>query len=72
MIFELLNELQFLYLTTVGWKTGKQHKIEIWYVKQNRKLRNVRTWRKPHWVRNIRYSPRVFTVNGLDFDGNVR
>ena len=23
---------QLIYLTTRGWKTGKQHTIEIWFV----------------------------------------
>ena len=26
------EQQQFLYLTTQGWKTGRQHKIEIWFV----------------------------------------
>jgi hypothetical protein len=26
---------QFLYLTTIGWKSGKQHRIEIWFVEYN-------------------------------------
>jgi deazaflavin-dependent oxidoreductase (nitroreductase family) len=69
-----LNEPQFLYLTTVGWKTGKQHKIEIWYVKQNRKYYIMsELGESAHWVRNIRHSSRVsFTVNCFDFDGDAR
>jgi len=27
-----IEEEQFLYLTTKGWKTGKEHRIEIWFV----------------------------------------
>jgi hypothetical protein len=26
------SEPQFLYLNTSGWKTGRQHKVEIWFV----------------------------------------
>jgi hypothetical protein len=29
------HQSQFLYLTTIGWKTGKLHKIEIWFVEQD-------------------------------------
>jgi hypothetical protein len=32
---EVTNEQEqqlFLYLTTKGWKTGRQHKIEMWFV----------------------------------------
>ena len=40
----LPNESQFLYLTTRGGKTGKQHTIEIWFVGYLQKvLCNVRT-----------------------------
>jgi deazaflavin-dependent oxidoreductase (nitroreductase family) len=69
-----LNEPQFLYLTTVGWKTGKQHRIEIWYVKQNRKYYVMsELGESAHWVRNIRHSPRIsFIVDGLNFDGEAR
>ena len=27
-----MSQLQFLYLATTGWKTGRQHRIEIWFV----------------------------------------
>ena len=32
-VWDLIDNPQFLYLTTKGWKTGKQHKIEIWFVR---------------------------------------
>jgi hypothetical protein len=32
MMNEMDNEPQFLYLTTIGWKTGNPHEIEIWFV----------------------------------------
>ncbi|RPI81504.1 MAG: DUF385 domain-containing protein, partial [Nitrosopumilales archaeon] len=49
-------ESQFLYLTTIGWRTGKQHRIEIWYVTHNEKYyimseRGINA----HWVRNINH-----------------
>ena len=30
-----MSKTQFPYLTTHGWKTGKQHRIEIWFVEHN-------------------------------------
>lgn len=56
-----LIESQFLYLTTIGWRTGKQHTIEIWYVTHNEKYyimseRGINA----HWVRNIRKSYRFY------------
>ena len=33
-IVEVSNkqEQQFLYLTTTGWRTGREHRIQIWFV----------------------------------------
>lgn len=56
---------QFLYLTTKGWKTGKQHRIEIWFVQCN-KMYYVMSERgkQAHWVQNIMHNPRIsFAVN---------
>jgi hypothetical protein len=32
-----LSKPQFLYLTTHGWKSGKEHRIEIWFVEHNKR-----------------------------------
>lgn len=71
---ELLTESQFLYLTTVGWKTGRKHRIEIWYVKLNGKFYVMsELGKRAHWVLNVSHNPRLsFTVNGLDFVGDGR
>jgi deazaflavin-dependent oxidoreductase (nitroreductase family) len=50
-----LNKPQFLYLTTLGWKTGKQHTIEIWFVKHNERYYIVSEGHeRAHWVQNIK------------------
>ena len=69
-----MNEPQFLYLTTLGWKTGKKHRIEIWYVKCNRKYYVIsEVGASAHWVRNISHNPNIsFSVNGLNFVGLAR
>ena len=68
------SQQQFLYLTTKGWKTETQHRIEIWfasyasiyYVISERK-------EKAHWVQNIIHNPTVmFTVNPNSFEGTAR
>jgi F420H(2)-dependent quinone reductase len=58
----------------VGWKTGKKHRIEIWYVKRNRKYYVMsELGESAHWVRNISHNPTIsFSVNGLNFDGDGR
>ena len=66
--------LQFLYLTTIGWKSGKQHKIEIWFVEQRERYYILSEHQKhAHWVQNIIHNPRVlFTVNDITFKGTAR
>lgn len=65
---------QFLYLDTTGWKTGKQHRIEIWFVEDNGKYYVMSEGREhAHWVRNIMHSPKVsFIVAGKSFSGTAR
>ncbi len=53
-------EPQFLYLTTVGRKSGKPHQIEIWFVKHADNYYMVNE--DPtisDWVKNIRHDPAV-------------
>jgi hypothetical protein len=58
----------------VGWKTGKKRRIEIWYVKRNRKYYVMSELRaSAHWIRNISHNPNIsFSVNGLNFVGHAR
>jgi hypothetical protein len=65
---------QFLYLSTLGWKTGRQHRIEIWFVEYrgNYYVLSERR-RSAHWVQNILHSPAVsFSVAGKDMAGRAR
>jgi len=61
-------------LTTVGWKTGKQHSLEIWFVEHNKRYYIMSERRdNSHWVQNImRNSTVSFTVNHKTFEGNAR
>ena len=65
---------QFLYLTTKGWKTGRQHKIEIWFVSYANKYYVISERKeKAHWVQNIIHHAKVkFTVNSKSFEGTGR
>jgi deazaflavin-dependent oxidoreductase (nitroreductase family) len=70
-----VNQLpQFLYLTTIGWKTGKQHRIEIWFVEHKQLYYIISELHKhAHWVQNIMHNPRVpFTINDKIFTGAAR
>ena len=47
-----LNSTQFLYLNTTGWKSGKIHKIEIWFVEFNKKYYIIsEREERAHWVK---------------------
>jgi hypothetical protein len=68
------QEQQFLYLITKGWKTGRQHRIEIWFVSHADKY-YVTSERKErsHWIQNIAHNSNViFTVNSKRFEGIAR
>jgi deazaflavin-dependent oxidoreductase (nitroreductase family) len=68
------NQLQFLYLTTVGWKTGKQHQIEIWFVEYGERYYIIsESLKHAHWVQNIIHESKVsFSVGDKTFDGTAR
>ncbi len=54
------NDDFFLYLTTVGRKTGSPRHIEIWYVEHNGSYYMVAEHREETaWVKNIRANPVV-------------
>ena len=69
-----MSEEQFLYLGTTGWKTGKQHRIEIWFVEHEGKYYIMSEGReRAHWVRNIAHNPEIsFNVGGKAFEGSGR
>jgi len=68
------TQSQFLYLTTKGWKTGKPHKIEIWFVEQNKKYYVLSEYKKKvHWVQNILHDPTItFHLDNQAFHGYGR
>ena len=65
---------QFLYLTTRGWKTGNQHRIEIWFVEYNERYYIIsERLESAHRVQNIKHNPKVsFSINDNVFKGNAR
>ena len=63
-----------MYLTTLGWKTGKQHRIEIWFVEHNERYYIVsEQFEGAHWVQNVKHNSTVsFSINNKAFKGNAR
>jgi deazaflavin-dependent oxidoreductase (nitroreductase family) len=70
----LSQQPQFLYLTTHGWKSGKKHGIEIWFVEHNKRYYIIsERLEGAHWVQNIKHNPAVsFSINDGIFKGNAR
>jgi deazaflavin-dependent oxidoreductase (nitroreductase family) len=74
-----LNEPQFLYLDTRGWKTGRRHQIEIWFVEYNSTDDDNRFYimsehgKHSHWVQNIMNEASVFfSVANKRYSGVAR
>jgi deazaflavin-dependent oxidoreductase (nitroreductase family) len=62
-------------LTTRGWKTGNQHRIEIWFVEYNERYYVIsERLESAHWVQNIKHNPKVsFSINNENiFTGTAR
>jgi deazaflavin-dependent oxidoreductase (nitroreductase family) len=50
----------FLYLTTIGRRTGRPHRIEIWFAAHGGRLYLLSGGReRADWVRNLQANPRV-------------
>ena len=59
-----MNQAQFLYLITIGWKTGRQHRIEIWFVDYNDKYYIIsERLNRAHWVQSIIYIIQEFHLH---------
>ena len=65
---------EFLYLTTLGWKSGKPHEIEIWYVANDNCYYLISEGgQESHWVKNILHHAEVsFWVQGQTYNGTGR
>lgn len=68
------NEEAFLYLTTIGRKTGIPREIEIWFTQLGGRYYLIAERRKQtHWVQNMLHHPRIsFRVAGRNFHGTGR
>ncbi len=66
--------MSFLYLTTKGWRSGKPHEVEIWFVENASKYYVVSELRdRAHWVRNVKRDPKVsFSVGDATHEGSAR
>jgi deazaflavin-dependent oxidoreductase (nitroreductase family) len=64
---------QTLQLTTQGRKTGKNHRVEVWFAVNEDKVYLSHEGRETDWMRNIKKNGRVFVeIGGTDFEGSAR
>ena len=68
------NQFPYLYLTTLGWKSGKHHEIEIWFTAQGDRYYVISEKNEhSHWVQNLRHSQDVaFRIGEQYFKGRAR
>ena len=61
-------------MITHGWKSGKEHRIEIWFVEHNERYYILsERLEGAHWVQNIKHNPSVsLRVNERIFKGDAR
>jgi len=61
------GEIEFLYLTTTGRRSGQAREIEIWFtVREGRYYVIAEHLWETHWVQNLRADPRVRVRIGSD------
>ncbi len=67
----MTSEEQYLYLTTIGWKSGNPHEIEIWFVQVGECYYLVsEKLTCAHWVQNIQRNPAIqVRVGEHQFEG---
>ena len=65
---------EFLYLTTLGRRTGLPREIEIWFTRRGDRYYLVaETGLRAQWVRNLRADPKVhWRVGGRTYSGRAR
>ncbi len=57
----------FAYLTTIGRRTGRPHRIEIWFAVQEGRMYLLAGGReRSDWVRNLQENPRVTVELGAE------
>ena len=64
---------EFIYLTTKGRKTGRSHKVELWFGFSDGRLYLSHEGEHTDWIRNLERRPRVdLEVGGAVFEGEAR
>lgn len=67
-------EPPYLYLMTIGRRSGQQREIEIWFTERDGRYYVIaETGARAQWVQNLRVNPRVrWRVAEVSFSGQAR
>ncbi|MFH0897285.1 MAG: nitroreductase/quinone reductase family protein [Candidatus Bathyarchaeota archaeon] len=69
---EVANE-KYIYLSTKGRRTGKQHTVELWFAVGKRKIYLSHEGEYTDWMKNILKDSRIkFRVRRRQFEGEAR
>ena len=64
---------QYLYLTTLGRKTGRPREIEIWFTERDGRFYVIAEDSTAHWLQNLRVAPEAkVRVAGQSFAARAR
>jgi len=68
------GEAEFLYLTTIGRRSGQPREIEIWFTRhEGRYYLIAEHGDQANWVQNLRANPKVhIRVAGSSFEATAR
>ena len=71
---DTLSQVQYLYLTTTGRRTGQPRQIEIWFVMADGRFYVLaERFHQAQWIKNILHDPRVrVRVGEHEFDATAR
>lgn len=63
----------YLYLTTVGRRTGLAHEIEIWFTRRDGRYYVIAEYATSHWVQNLSANAQVTVrLGGERFSATAR
>ena len=69
---KLANE-KYIYLTTIGRKTGNLHTVELWFSIAKEKIYLSHEGKHTDWMKNIRKNNSVdFTIENTHFKGRAQ
>ena len=71
-IASVANE-KYIYLTTIGRRTGRPHTVELWFAVAQGNLYLSHEGKYTDWMKNILSNNRVsFTIKSLNGEGTAR